>query len=407
MKKLVSALMAVAALLSVQAQEQAVDLSKLSWGHIALKMPDQWYGTPEALALADTVLAAEMPCGGWFKNLPYHKLGEEHHHQIVKSQKTGSAIFDNDATTTEMRFLAKVYAHYPEQRFADAFRRALELIFDAQYDNGGWPMFYPLSEECIHVYGVRDPVSGKKYVGHITFNDNAVVNNMRILRDVRDRKAGFEALTDENDVRRAEKAFFDAVQCILDCQIRGTYEQYEFARTDDGVILGDRRTGDGPLTVWCAQHDAVTLEPAQARAYEFPSYSGGESAAILKLLMQIKPKEIPADRPEMWEAIKSSITAAMEWFDAHRIEGKRFISTKTPDGQRDRALVDAPGERNLWARFYELTSCRPIFGMYDFVRQYDLGGVSPKRRSGYAWYTDAMADVFVKYEKWREKYLDK
>ena len=413
MKKIIlAALMLSFALSSFAAAndaEHATDLSKYSWRHVAQNMPDEWYGSAQALALADTVLAAQISCGGWFKNLPYHKLEPQHRREIAKAQKVGSAIFDNDATTTEMRFLAKVYAHHPEARIAEGFRKGVELIFNSQYDNGGWPMFWPLSDECKRVYGVLDPVSGKKYIGHITFNDNAVIHNLKVLRDIYTRKPEFAALTDENDAERARKAFYDGIQCILDCQIRGTYEQYEFGRSKDGgVIVGDRRTGDGPLTVWCAQHDAETLEPAQARAYEFPSYCGGESADILKMLMSIKPKDIPADRPEMWEAIKTSVIAAVEWFDAHRIEGKNFVNTTTPDGERDRVLVDDPENRSLWARFYELTTCRPIFGMYDFVRLYDVSEVSPKRRSSYGWYMNGLAEIIdVKYPKWRAKYIDK
>lgn len=384
------------------------DLAHLSWTRVACHMPDAWYATEQAAALADTVLTAQLACGGWFKNLPYHKLEPKHRRELAKAQQSGIGIFDNDATTTEMRFLAKVYAHRPEARYAEGFRRALEFVFAAQYANGGWPMFYPLTPECLRTYGVTDPVTRKKYVSHITFNDNAMVNLLTLLRQIARRDPAYAPLVGDAEAARAERAFFDGVQCILDCQIRGTYEQYEFGRTEQGgVIVGDRRTGDGPLTVWCAQHDAETLEPAQARAYEYPSYSGGESAGILKLLMSINPKDIPADRPAMWEAIKTSVVAAAEWFDAHRIEGKRYERRMT-GGKPDRVLVDAPGERDLWARFYELGTCRPIFGMYDFVRLYDLNEVSQERRMGYGWYQTSLAEILSKrYPKWRAKYIDK
>ena len=382
-------------------------ISNLSWRQVATRMPDGWYGTAQAAALADTVLAAQISCGGWFKNLPYHKMEPRHREELAKYKAAGIGIFDNNSTTVEMRFLARVYAHNPQQRWADGFRRALDFVFDAQYPNGGWPMFWPLNEECLRSYGVLDPVSGKKYVGHITFNDNAMVNLMYLLREIFERRGDFAALTDEADAARARKAFYDGIQCILDCQIRGTYEQYEFARTPDGeIIWGDRRTGDGPLTVWCAQHDAVTLEPAQARAYEFPSYCGGESADILRLLMSVRPEDIPADRPAMWEGIKRSVTAAVEWFDAHRIEGKRWVDTEA-GGEHDRLLVDAEGERDLWARFYELTTCRPIFGMYDFVRRYDVMEISALRRSSYGWYSSSLKNVVGReYRTWREKYIE-
>ena len=392
---------------SAQSDTAEAKISHLPWGHVAMRMPDKWYGSQQAAALADTVLYAQISCGGWFKNLPYHKMEPKHHRELAQYKNLGIGIFDNNSTTVEMRFLARVYAHNPQQRWADGFRRALDFVFDAQYDNGGWPMFWPLTEEALRTYGVRDPVSGKKYIGHITFNDNAIVNLMYLLREIYERRGDFAALTDDTDAERARKAFYDGIQCILDCQIRGTYEQYEFARTPDGgIIWGDRRTGDGPLTVWCAQHDAETLEPAQARAYEYPSYCGDECADILRLLMSVRPEDIPADRPQMWNGIKRSVVAAVEWFDAHRIEGKRWENVEI-DGERDRVLVDAPGERDLWARFYELTTCRPIFGMYDFVRQYDISEISAYRRCSYKWYSTSLKNVVGKeYETWRAKYMD-
>jgi pectinesterase len=54
------------------------------------------------------------------------------------------AIFDNSATTTEMRFLARMYNKTQNGSYKGSFTRGLNFILDAQYDNGGWPMFYPL-----------------------------------------------------------------------------------------------------------------------------------------------------------------------------------------------------------------------------------------------------------------------
>ncbi len=44
---------------------------------------------------------------------------------------------------------------------------------------------------------------------------------------------------------------------------------------------------DGKKTVWCAQHDEVTLAPRPARAFEPVSLVSAESAGILTLLMSL------------------------------------------------------------------------------------------------------------------------
>ena len=65
----------------------------------------------------------------------------------------------------------------------------------------------------------------------------------------------------------------------------------------------------------------------------------------------------------------------------------------------------AKGNRNLWARFYELTTCRPIFGMYDFVRLYSLDEVSQERRMAYGWYSKNMQRIIERdYPRWKKKH---
>lgn len=406
MLALLCALLSGSAVAQRSLSDGEVDFEKLSWKQVATRLPDAWYGTDQARETAEAVLDAQFDCGGWFKNLPYHRMQEKDLRELARYKEVGSAIFDNDATTMEMRFLSKVYAHRPDPRYKEAFNRGLRYIMEAQYDNGGWPMFYPLTERCYAAHGVVNPVTGKNYIGHITFNDNAIVNLLSVLREIYTRTPDFAALTDDDVAAEAKRLFYKGVRCILDCQIRGVYEQYVFSHSPEGgEIIGDRRTGDGPLTAWCAQHDAETLEPAQARAYEFPSYSGGESAGILQLLMSIDPDDIPAEYPGMREEIERSVVAAVEWFDALRIEGKRMVWTGGDGKDADRVITDAPGRRDLWARFYELTTCRPIFGMYDFVRLYDYQRVTPARRRGYSWYSSALAPVIDElYPAWRERH---
>lgn len=65
--------------------------------------------------------------------------------------------------------------------------------------------------------------------------------------------------------QQARKAFDKGIECILRTQVRQ----------------------NGELTVWCAQHDRITLEPCKARAYELPSLSGQESDNIVLLLMSL------------------------------------------------------------------------------------------------------------------------
>ena len=84
------------------------------------------------------------------------------------------------------------------------------------------------------------------------------------------------------------------------------------------VILKSQVVVNGTLTAWCAQHDAVTLEPRPARTYEHVSLSGSETVGIVRFLMR-QPRTPATER---------AVDAAVTWLRAVRL----------PDGR--------------WARFY-------------------------------------------------------
>ncbi len=359
----------------------------------------------EARAIAEIVLESQLPCGGWSKNIPWHRMTEKHHKSLAWEREIGSAIFDNNATTTEMAFLSKIYAARPDKRYKEAFQRAFAMIVEAQYESGGWPMFYPLSEACLEAHGVKDPVMGINYIENINFNDNAHTNLLEVMKRIYQGDELYASLTTRKMQRKAKEVYFKGIQCILDCQIDGRYEQYVLRETPTGKIIADRRVGDAPLSVWCAQHNARTLEPAQARAYEFPSYSGGETAGLLTTLMEVDPEDIPAEYPTMWSDIQQSVTAAVAWLDAHRICDCDYVNIFEDRQPVDRNLVEAKGKRNVWARFYELTTARPIFGMYDFVRLYSLDEVSVHRRTSYGWYSKNLERVVDHdYPRWKQQH---
>ena len=79
-----------------------------------------------------------------------------------KSRRDDSTI-DNNATTAQMIFLARLYRQTKDIRYRDAFLQGVEYLLSGQYENGGWPQFWP---------GPRG------YQVHITFNDDAIVNTL-------------------------------------------------------------------------------------------------------------------------------------------------------------------------------------------------------------------------------------
>ena len=315
------------------------------------RRPPAWYASTEALDLARRVMSYQTPAGGWNKANPYVRVrspGEE-----FGREARYRGTFDNGATVTELRFLARVISAQPEAVTTDlraAFERGLRYVIAAQFPHGGWPQVYPLTG------GYHDAV---------TFNDDAMVNLLTLLGDVAAGRDTFAFVPAETR-QAAHQSRERGLACILAAQVKR----------------------DGRPVAWGQQHDAITLQPCAARAYEMASLSSSESAALVTLLMTVR-----SPTPEVIAAIEG----ALAWFERTAIPD---VAYQTVDGV-PRQLVAAPGEGPLWSRMIDLTTDRPVFGDRDYTVHPSLETVSAERRRGYAWYTDRPADVLKAVPAWR------
>jgi PelA/Pel-15E family pectate lyase len=306
-----------------------------------LKKPDEWFATNEGRDAVGNILSWQTAHGDWPKNVDTSRA------KGSGKETYAAGTFDNGATTGELRVLARAHRLTNEDSYKSAFLRGFDHLLKAQYPNGGWPQYFPLSTQ---------------YHRHITFNDGTMIGVMEFLQDaVSDDDFAF---LDEDRRTAAARAVDRGVDCILQCQI----------------IIAD------VPAVWCAQHDAETLAPAQARTYEHPSLSGAESAGILIFLMRL---EEPT--PEVIRAVNAGVA----WFESAKIEGYRY--NRSHD---EPPLTEDPAASPLWARFYEIESGRPIFSDRDGVVKYDLAGIGSERRGGYTWYGNWGESVARAYLKW-------
>jgi PelA/Pel-15E family pectate lyase len=89
----------------------------------------------------------------------------------------------------------------------------------------------------------------------------------------------------------------------------------------------------------------------------------------------------------------------MKWFSRtamHGVVWDRDATTGT--GLAPRA--DAP---DLWARFYEIGTEKPIFGERDRMIHYAVTELTTERRKGYGWFNTRAVTLFPAYETWRKK----
>jgi len=311
--------------------------------------------------IAETLLLYQRDNGGWPKNFEWNdRVDDDKKKELLSQKQRNDTTIDNSATHNEIRYLARAYVRLKDERYKQAALKGIAFLLEAQYDNGGWPQYYPRATG---------------YHRYITFNDNAMIGVMSLFRDIALGKSEF-SFVDDKTRQKAAEAVKKGVRCILKCQI---------------VVKGTK-------TVWCAQHDEKTLEPREARSYELASLSGGESVKIVRFLMMI---ENPT------REIAEAIDSAVAWFDKAKILGirvKKVKDTSKPGGW-DRIVIQDSSAPPMWARFYEIETNRPFFCSRDGVPKYHLSEISHERRTGYSWlgyYGDSL--LKSEYPAWQKKW---
>ena len=337
------------------------DWKLVSWYEVFKQVP-LWYQTDEAARIADQVILYQKANGGWEKNVDMAlMLTKNEKAQIIsKKSEIRETTIDNRTTYTQIAYLGKVItasllktsppSNFP--KYMEAFNKGVDYLLASQYENGGFPQFFPLK---------------KGYYSHITFNDDAMIGVLKLLREIAGKKEDYLFVGEERRAK-AERAIERATPLLLKTQV---------------VV-------DGKKTVWAAQYDEFSLKPAAARAFEPISLTAGESVGIVRFLMlDSKPT------PEIVEAIESAVA----WYRKNQISGIRW---ERKSGQS--AVVNDKTAPPIWARFYQIETMRPIFIGRDAVIKYDVSQIEAERRNGYAWYVSEPEELLTKdYPKWKAK----
>ena len=343
-------------------------------GGMSLRHDDAYFGTAPAKHIADVIVSFQTPGGGWSKNMSFSGAlrlpGQQYAANNLNAFPDPNdfdkpkdpnwnyiSTLDNDATNTELHFLAKVQAQTPGKD-GDAYRasfiKGIHYLLAAQFPNGGFPQVWPLEG------GYHDA---------ITFNDNAVSESAETLQDVADGKDEY-AFVPADLRKQAGEAADHALKCILVSQI---------------VI-------DGKKTIWAQQEDALTLAPVSARNYEPGALAASESADMLSWMMSL-----PNPSPELI----ASIQAGVSWLKGAAVYGFAYAGNRT-DGRK---LVATAGAGPLWSRYYSIPAQKPIFGDRDKTLHDDVNDLSLERRNGYSWWSGGEQKTIDDYGAWAKKHL--
>lgn len=321
---------------------------------------------PASDPVADNMLLLQTASGGWSKHYRDSKVDYTRNFDAAAREalrvpgRHDDATIDNKATTSEIAYLAQIHARTGNPAYLAAAGRGVAYLLKAQYPNGGWPQYYP---------------DRSLYRQQVTLNDDAMVRVIALLQDIAEGRDGMSALQPQYGARAADAAR-RGIDALLALQVKI----------------------DGQPTIWAAQYDADSLQPAKARAYELPALAVSESVGVVRLLMRQSAPDA---------CIVAAVEAAAAWLQAHRLHDLALERVAAPGEETGKDVrVVAKRGASLWARFHDLQAQQPLFVDRD-SRPVTFAQLPNERRVGYAWY-GTWPEVLLEKDlpRWRARIAD-
>src|SRR4051794_6851523 len=174
-------------------------------GTVVHPVPNQpRYKNTELKEVGDNIILYQKNNGGWPKNYDIMAvLTQQQKDSLIRAKNILNTTFDNGTSYTHVAALAKIYTVTHVEKYKESALKGLDFILAAQYNNGGWPQYYPLEDN---------------YSRYITFNDGAMIGIMEVLKAIVERQQQY-AFVDNNYLERVKKAYEDGLDCIIKTQI--------------------------------------------------------------------------------------------------------------------------------------------------------------------------------------------
>lgn len=265
---------------------------------------------------ASALLHGQLQSGGWTEQIEFAPQDRRRYAYRVEGPKVdgqrNTTTFDDDKTQSAIRFLMQLDQELDESdpRVHEAVQYALDAVLQAQYTNGAWPQKFDGQAQAAVASDLPAdyPVAwsrefpNQKYTDYYTLNDGTLC---------------------------------DLIDTLLLAGRRYGDQRYTEAAQRGGEFLL-RAQMPAPQAGWAQQYDR-DMHPAWARKFEPPALSGGESQAVMQLLLRLY--ESTAD-----ERYLRAVERGLAYYQTCILSSGRL------------------------ARFYELHTNRPLY----FTKTYEL-----------------------------------
>ncbi len=304
----------------VEVQREATPIVALAYLDAYEKTGEkELLGYARAAALA--LVRGQMCSGGWDYLIEFDPEKRKQYQYRADNNCAedlrGVTNLDDNVTQAAVRVLMRVdrALNFSDAVIHEAALYALDKLMAAQYPVGAWPQRfrrppdfskYPLKRASFpETWSWKWP--GADYQGHYTLNDNTTLDAIDMM--------------------------LEAARVYKDARYRASAEK-------GGQFLLLAQMPD-PQPAWAQQYNAE-MQPAWARVFEPPAVTGGESQAVLRMLMVLYRET--GDRKYL-----EPIPKALDYF-------KR---SEVPRGDAEVFRRLGPGP--VVARFYELKTNRPLY----------------------------------------------
>lgn len=275
-----------------------------SIGHILLDAyhasGDEYY-YKAAAEVANTLIWAQLPCGGW--NYMFDFAGEE---SLKKWYATigrqawrmeefhhyyGNATFDDGGTICAAELMLRMFLEKKDEVYRKALDKAIGFVLESQYPSGGWPQRYPLRYD--HIFrGKAD------YSSFITLNDDVCQKNTDFL-----------------------------IKCYQNLDIDSLLPPINRA-----MELLMKLQCKAPCPGWADQYFVESLLPAHARSYEPLGVNASTTAEMIGLLMDFY--KMTGNRDYL-----IGIPSAIQFLESLKLPENESVNVGRPPRDRQQIVV--------------------------------------------------------------------